>query len=73
MIASAVGCFLLLIPPENSVSSIGKMLDFYPDIFGDKLEELFRVWISWLPLEFDEVEARACHKHLCSFITRYEL
>lgn len=57
-------------PTENSVSSIGKMLDFYPDIFGDKLEELFRVWISWLPLEFDEVEARACHKHLCSFITR---
>jgi len=28
------------------------------------------MWVSWLPLEYDEVEARACHKHLCSFITR---
>jgi len=57
-------------PTENSVSSIGKMLDFYPEVFGDRLPQLMTLWVSWLPLEYDEVEARACHKHLCSFITR---
>jgi len=38
--------------------------------FGDKLAEIFAAWVQMLPLEYDEVEARACHKHLCSFITR---
>jgi hypothetical protein len=57
-------------PTENCVSSIGKLLDFYPDVFGDKISEIFAAWIGMLPLEYDEVEARACHKHLCSFITR---
>lgn len=89
-------------PTENCVSSIGKLLDFYPEgnfqfsflvfffsflfsflfsfasyysflfflVFGDKLAEIFAAWVQMLPLEYDEVEARACHKHLCSFITR---
>lgn len=38
---------------------------------GNELQEIVNLWISWLPIEFDELEAKAVHGHFCNLIARY--
>jgi len=53
---------------ENAISSIGKIIQFRYDLLGDKLGELIKGWLSWLPLEDDIGEAKLVHKQLCDLI-----
>jgi len=56
-------------PTENAISSIGKMIAYQSQCFvGNELQEIVNVWISWLPIEFDELEAKAVHGHFCNLI-----
>jgi len=58
-----------MIPPtENAISSIGKIIEFQSDLLGDKVSYLVDLWVNWLPIEMDKVEAREVHKQLCHFI-----
>jgi len=55
-------------PTENAISSVGKIIQFQADVIGDKLPNLTDLWVSWLPIEIDVVEARVVHMQLCYFI-----
>jgi len=55
-------------PIENAISSVGKIIQYQSDIIADKLGPLTDMWISWLPIEVDVIEARAVHNQLCHFI-----
>jgi len=54
---------ILAPPTENAVSSVGKILKYQTSCFApSEFEEVMNLWVNWMPLEFDEVEARICHK-----------
>lgn len=56
-------------PTENAISSIGKIIQFQTSCFtGNELQDLVNLWISWLPIEYDEVEAKALHLQFCQLI-----
>jgi hypothetical protein len=56
-------------PTENAISSVGKIIRFQASNFqGNELQELANAWISWMPIEYDEVEARAVHLAFCQLI-----
>jgi len=56
-------------PTENAISSIGKLIAFQSANFvGNELQEIVNMWISWLPIEFDELEARSVHKQFCNLL-----
>jgi len=58
-----------LIPPtENAISSIGRIIQSQSDVLGDKLPALTDVWVHWLPIEMDTIEAKFVHQLLCDFI-----
>jgi len=56
-------------PTENAISSVGKIIRYQDSQLGNDVPELLNIWISWLPLEVDDIEARAVHSHLFTFIT----
>eukprot|EP01130_Rhizamoeba_saxonica_P013734 TRINITY_DN589_c0_g2_i1.p1 TRINITY_DN589_c0_g2~~TRINITY_DN589_c0_g2_i1.p1 ORF type:complete len:1097 (-),score=272.59 TRINITY_DN589_c0_g2_i1:62-3352(-) len=53
---------------ENAISSVGKILKNHSYLLGDQLTEIMRMWLSWLPLEIDEIEAKVVHEQLTNFI-----
>jgi len=53
---------------ENAISSVGKIIQYHPDKINDKLKDLTRLWLTWLPIEIDLVEAKLVHKQLCQLI-----
>jgi hypothetical protein len=53
---------------ENAISSVGKIIKFQPQLLGNKLPEVVRLWLSWLPLEIDIIEAKVVHRQLCELI-----
>eukprot|EP01127_Copromyxa_protea_P013419 TRINITY_DN361_c0_g2_i1.p1 TRINITY_DN361_c0_g2~~TRINITY_DN361_c0_g2_i1.p1 ORF type:complete len:890 (-),score=269.34 TRINITY_DN361_c0_g2_i1:66-2735(-) len=55
-------------PTENAISSVGKIIVFQEAEIGGDVPELIKLWLSWLPIEIDDIEAKAVHKHLCSLI-----
>jgi hypothetical protein len=58
-----------MIPPtENAISSIGRIIQYQPDVLADKLPQLVDFWVSLLPIEVDIVEAKLVHQQLCHFI-----
>jgi hypothetical protein len=58
-----------MIPPtENAISSIGRIIQHQPDVLGDKLASLTDLWVNWLPIEVDTIEAKLVHEQLCHFI-----
>eukprot|EP01126_Amoeba_proteus_P040664 TRINITY_DN4345_c0_g1_i9.p1 TRINITY_DN4345_c0_g1~~TRINITY_DN4345_c0_g1_i9.p1 ORF type:complete len:251 (+),score=76.36 TRINITY_DN4345_c0_g1_i9:275-1027(+) len=54
---------------ENAISSVGKILQFQWLKLGDDVPNLMRMWVNWLPLKEDEVEAQVVHEQLISFVT----
>jgi hypothetical protein len=58
-----------MVPPtENAISSVGRIIQYQADVLGDKLPQLTDLWVSWLPIEVDTVEAKLVHMQLCHFI-----
>lgn len=58
-----------MIPPtENAISSLGKIIQYQADFIGDKVPFLVDLWVNWLPIEMDKVEAKLVHQQLCHFI-----
>jgi hypothetical protein len=58
-----------MIPPtENAISSVGRIIQYQPELLGDKLPQLTDIWVSWLPIEVDSIEAKLVHQQLCYFI-----
>jgi hypothetical protein len=58
-----------MIPPtENAIASIGRIIQYQSDFLGDKLPQLTDIWVNWLPIEMDTVEAKLVHQQLCHFI-----
>jgi len=55
-------------PTENAISSIGKIVQYQGDVLGDKIGTIVEMWVSWLPLEVDIIEAKVVHNQLCHFI-----
>jgi len=55
-------------PTENAISSVGKIIQYQGDVLADKLGNLVDMWVSWLPLEVDIIEAKVVHNQLCHFI-----
>jgi len=61
-------------PTENAISSIGKLIQYQSSCFiGNELQELTNAWISWLPIEHDELEAKAVHGHFCKLLVSHGL
>jgi hypothetical protein len=58
-------------PTENAISSVGKIIVFQESELGADVPELMKLWLSWLPIEVDEIEAKAVHKHLCNLIVGF--
>lgn len=58
-------------PTENAISSVGKIIVFQEPELGGDVPELMKLWLSWLPIEVDEIEAKAVHKHLCNLIVGF--
>jgi len=56
-------------PTENAISSVGKIIHYQASQLGNDVSEILKMWLSWLPLEVDDIEARAVHSHLFTFIT----
>jgi len=58
-----------MIPPtENAISSVGRIIQHQPDLLGDKLPQLTDMWVNWLPIEVDTIEAKLVHQQLTHFI-----
>jgi len=55
-------------PTENAISSVGKFIVFQEAELGAEVPQLMQLWLSWLPLEVDDIEAKAVHKHLFNLI-----
>eukprot|EP01127_Copromyxa_protea_P013418 TRINITY_DN361_c0_g1_i1.p1 TRINITY_DN361_c0_g1~~TRINITY_DN361_c0_g1_i1.p1 ORF type:complete len:1095 (-),score=333.86 TRINITY_DN361_c0_g1_i1:67-3351(-) len=55
-------------PTENAISSVGKIIVFQESQLGSDVPELIKLWLSWLPIEIDDIEAKAVHKHLFGLI-----
>jgi len=53
---------------ENAISSVGRIIQHQADILGDKLPHLVDLWVNWLPIEVDTIEAKLVHQQLCYFI-----
>jgi hypothetical protein len=51
---------------ENAISAVGKICRFHPDQVN--LEQLLPMWLSWLPLTADCMEAKAMHAQLLTYI-----
>jgi hypothetical protein len=49
---------------DNAISALTKVVVFQPNAVN--LQELGPMWLSFLPVESDEVEARIVHAHLCT-------
>lgn len=58
-------------PTENAISSVGKIIVYQESELGGDVPELLKLWLSWLPIEIDDIEAKAVHKHLCNLIVGY--
>jgi len=55
-------------PTENAVSSIGKIIEFQPQFFGNKLPEAIKQWLNFLPIESDILEAKSVNERICRLI-----
>jgi len=55
-------------PTENAISSLGKICVFQESELGGELPRLMHLWLDSLPLEIDEIEAKAVHKMLFGLI-----
>eukprot|EP01126_Amoeba_proteus_P036058 TRINITY_DN365_c0_g1_i1.p1 TRINITY_DN365_c0_g1~~TRINITY_DN365_c0_g1_i1.p1 ORF type:complete len:1122 (+),score=271.13 TRINITY_DN365_c0_g1_i1:75-3368(+) len=55
-------------PTENAISSVGKIIHYQAEELGSDVPELMKMWLNWLPLQVDDIEAQAVHEHLFSFI-----
>jgi len=53
---------------ENGISSVGKIIEYQPQTMGNRLNEVSILWLSWLPLQVDMMEAKIAHKQLCRLI-----
>jgi len=53
---------------ENAISSVGKIIQFQTSFLNEKLPEVIKLWLSWLPLQIDLIEAKLVHKQLCTLI-----
>jgi len=55
-------------PTENAISSVGKIIQFHPEVLGDKLGQITSMFVNWLPIEVDVIEAKVVHNQLVHFI-----
>jgi hypothetical protein len=51
---------------ENAISAVGKICRFHPEEAG--LDTILPMWLSWLPLTADLMEAKCMHKQLLTYV-----
>jgi importin-5 len=52
---------------DNAISSLGKLLEFHPEAVDPALGAL---WLSYLPITADEIEARVVHAQLLRLVQK---
>lgn len=57
-----------LIATDSAVSAVGKIIEFSAHILGTRLAQVFQMFLSWLPLIHDELEAKETHHRLLRFL-----
>jgi len=57
-------------PTENAVSSVGKIMLFQTDTVQERMAELVDLYISWLPITVDWIEAKVVHQQLIEMIKK---
>lgn len=58
-------------PTENAISSIGKILLFQADVIQEKMPDLVDLFVNWMPISVDWLEARVVHQQLIEMLRRY--
>lgn len=54
---------------DHAISAFGKIL-LYQSIEPQQLSNLLTLWLSWLPLYSDTLEAQEAHQNLCLFLQK---
>jgi len=55
-------------PTENAISSVGKIIRYCSPLLGDQLPQVVDMWVNWLPINIDNIEAKVVHDQLFDFI-----
>lgn len=55
-------------PTENAISSVGKIILYQTAEVQEKLGEIINMWVNWLPVTVDYIEAKVVHEQLLTLI-----